>query len=165
MDWNQNRFYLIFRFKMSPSLRGSGLKLTSRDVQCIFWRRLPLYEGVDWNWRPETSSVSSDVSPSLRGSGLKYNYKISYHLNLCLPLYEGVDWNRRLQTAGFPWHPVSLFTREWIEIPINPTLVFAFVSPSLRGSGLKCKWSASPAETRRLPLYEGVDWNVYTIPS
>ena len=53
---------------------------------------------------------------------------------------------------------VSLFTREWIEIP---PAGFAFVvsaSPSLRGSGLKLsddRQGQVPGNC--LPLYEGVD--------
>ena len=77
---------------------------------------------------------------------------------------------------------VSLFTREWIEIGINtdnlnrdlsespslrgsglkfetqkksPELVSE--SPSLRGSGLKYIGAFLYPETKRLPLYEGVD--------
>ena len=53
---------------------------------------------------------------------------------------------------------VSLFTREWIEMPApNRCLMFA-VSPSLRGSGLKSiSIGDETLETVGLPLYEGVD--------
>ena len=55
-----------------------------------------------------------------------------------LPLYEGVDWNTAM-------HVVQLCVLS---------------SPSLRGSGLKCRveWlTCWPIGS--LPLYEGVDWN------
>ena len=54
---------------------------------------------------------------------------------------------------------VSLFTREWIEIPTaTVTETDAGASPSLRGSGLKCIYGdAAATTTLRLPLYEGVD--------
>ena len=119
---------------------------------------LPLYEGVDWNFQRATLSCSL----------------------LCLPLYEGVDWNRK-RTNRNRRGSVSLFTREWIEIIRCPNLGKCSMSPSLRGSGLKCiqtkeqagfarspslrgsglKWSGADWYTRLecLPLYEGVDWN------
>ena len=54
---------------------------------------LPLYEGVDWNM-----------------------FITSFCLNYSLPLYEGVDWNWSVRRGKRTGRPVSLFTREWIEI-------------------------------------------------
>ena len=62
-------------------------------------------------------------------------------------------WNFRKQLE------VSLFTREWIEMIHIPTKFPTTIgSPSLRGSGLKCRYSLIQGVRRlRLPLYEGVD--------
>ena len=78
-------------------------------------------------------------SPSLRGSGLKsLFYNVSAYKYHRLPLYEGVDWNNTKSFKCIMQSHVSLFTREWIEIPSG----FAF---------FWCYYC--------LPLYEGVDWN------
>ena len=77
---------------------------------------LPLYEGVDWN--PEVDHLRKRL--------------------LCLPLYEGVDWNWIRNWRSPNEEPVSLFTREWIEMS---------------------NWYVDMVDTLRLPLYEGVDWN------
>ena len=61
-------------------------------------------------------TFAGSKSPSLRGSGLKY-------------------WK---EYPKLGMQIVSLFTREWIEIPCFVFLFYAcFSSPSLRGSGLK----------------------------
>ena len=144
--------------------------------------RLPLYEGVDWNFCHGFQQSFPQKSPSLRGSGLKSVHRATCQKSaVCLPLYEGVDWNRRniksgVFFSGLPlyegvdWNAcsadnfrnayVSLFTREWIEIKTTLSLGLRSRSPSLRGSGLKslvalCK----SARLVCLPLYEGVDWN------
>ena len=53
---------------------------------------------------------------------------------------------------------VSLFTREWIEIPHCPAATTSEVkSPSLRGSGLKYLHKKHNQQYAGLPLYEGVD--------
>ena len=180
MDWNKTFSSDLKRVITSPSLRGSGLKLTRKTAArrqtqspslrgsglklqirrpARLWVRLPLYEGVDWNFLFTWKQVRIIKSPSLRGSGLKFQCKfrfvvcsrspslrgsglksVSIRKNpflWCLPLYEGVDWNcgRRLDVCSCL---VSLFTREWIEIT--------------RSSCIGCRQS-------RLPLYEGVDWN------
>ena len=58
---------------------------------------------------------------------------------------------------------VSLFTREWIEIPVSFVIVTISLSPSLRGSGLKsCYYYSTTKRALSLPLYEGVDWNTIT---
>ena len=148
--------------QQSPSLRGSGLKSTKSPLKICAPRRLPLYEGVDWNnWICEFRCKP----------------------NQSLPLYEGVDWNRK-GTYPFPQRDVSLFTREWIEIVVRFAISATITSPSLRGSGLK--WLFPRAKTKQqrpspslrgsglkcllcrqfperiqgLPLYEGVDWNL-----
>ena len=54
---------------------------------------------------------------------------------------------------------VSLFTREWIEMP-RPCSILnrQLTSPSLRGSGLKYAEERTRTGRKiRLPLYEGVD--------
>ncbi len=62
-------FVLFFFHRLSPSLRGSGLKYRA------------LQKAALWGW-----------SPSLRGSGLKWcNLVTGYTGAYCLPLYEGVD--------------------------------------------------------------------------
>ena len=79
------------------------------------------------------------MSPSLRGSGLKYMRCFlnapAIYVSLfmrewieILPLYE-----------QRPSGAVSLFTREWIEIDIWDGIHDGISSPSLRGSGLKCR--------------------------
>ena len=71
------------------------------------------------------------------------------------------EWIEIADPHWLPSHSVvSLFTREWIEIAFCLAASLLFVSPSLRGSGLK----SSPTRALtpiaiRLPLYEGVDWN------
>ena len=130
-------FVLFFFHRLSPSLRGSGLKYRA------------LQKAALWGW-----------SPSLRGSGLKWcNLVTGYTGAYCLPLYEGVDWNKS-EVSNCNLVKVSLFTREWIEISRSSKscsmgLVSLFtrewiemvqsgdglhgclLSPSLRGSGLK----------------------------
>ena len=77
------------------------------------------------------------LSPSLRGSGLKY---------------AGDKHHRHRR-------PVSLFTREWIEIMIILYAILGVMSsPSLRGSGLKLfPTQLAYIVPCSLPLYEGVD--------
>ena len=112
-------------------------------MSLVCCRRLPLYEGVDWNKYAICEQCGLDWSPSLRGSGLKSGVLPDNLLINCrLPLYEGVDWNCSLPST----------------IIIDP------LSPSLRGSGLK--FHAAPCKNiwlYRLPLYEGVDWNIFYI--
>ena len=52
---------------------------------------------------------------------------------------------------------VSLFTREWIEITGLSVAFWGVLSPSLRGSGLKCVMQKVHDAVVGLPLYEGVD--------
>ena len=85
---------------------------------------------------------------------------MEYTMSLqCLPLYEGVDWNYIVLIPPFALCPVSLFTREWIEIFIFIGIWYDLSSPSLRGSGLKYNDVQIGRDGKRLPLYEGVDWN------
>ena len=148
-------------FCPSPSLRGSGLKYNRRRGK----------KG-ERNW-----------SPSLRGSGLKSPRSWSPNTTMGLPLYEGVDWNFRLSLNVAAHQNVSLFTREWIEItglsaafwgvlslPLYEGVDWnkiciqrdlnRFLSPSLRGSGLKSTSAITSFLRMGLPLYEGVDWNL-----
>ena len=144
--------------------------------------RLPLYEGVDWNNFATRRKGCGSTSPSLRGSGLKFILYGKLSDSMCLPLYEGVDWNfnENVFPAATPvslftreWIEiiasemvslisvtVSLFTREWIEIDSQRLTFFSLLSPSLRGSGFKSSaFSCDSCRHAGLPLYEGVDWN------
>ena len=123
---------------MSPSLRGSGLKC-SKSIAFRSGSGLPLYEGVDWNNDVWGECETVTRSPSLRGSGLK-----------------SLAQSDRVRNRF-----VSLFTREWIEIPqFLPFRPVPGMSPSLRGSGLKLQVITSQILRNCLPLYEGVDWNL-----
>ena len=98
---------------------------------------LPLYEGVDWNM-----------------------FITSFCLNYSLPLYEGVDWNWSVRRGKRTGRPVSLFTREWIEIIKSSacdssTFVSLFTREWIEIDGAFCRCFAASG----LPLYEGVDWN------
>ena len=158
VDWNTN-FFCEWCKTLNVSLfTREWIEIVVATAKTIKAACLPLYEGVDWNFQRATLSCSL----------------------LCLPLYEGVDWNRK-RTNRNRRGSVSLFTREWIEIIRCPNLGKCSMSPSLRGSGLKCiqtkeqagfarspslrgsglKWSGADWYTRLecLPLYEGVDWN------
>ena len=138
VDWNQ---WYISRIKL---------------VKC-----LPLYEGVDWNICHRSILYNCDTSPSLRGSGLKCSVAIRQRILKESPSLRGsglksVSQERirnpckspSLRGSGLKFvrkrlllfqMVVSLFTREWIEI----------------GARL------GRAEVQeRLPLYEGVDWNL-----
>ena len=148
---------------MSPSLRGSGLKFKLMDCIRQQERCLPLYEGVDWNQSIAKAFERAVSSPSLRGSGLKlFPCMEIYRWMLCLPLYEGVDWN----AASIRYCRnlvVSLFTREWIEIPsrtfwILPKPVSLFTREWIE---IVCV-CPRPPPPGGLPLYEGVDWNAAT---
>ena len=183
MDWNFDVSIIAFVNVKSPSLRGSGLKLLIFDIgkPNIFvslftreWieitsnaktkdggRRLPLYEGVDWNlWVVKKRLYGAIVSLFTREWIEIIRLTAFFPAVFSLPLYEGVDWNFHKSLWISVQVLVSLFTREWIEIPVSWFAIRSNKSPSLRGSGLKSKnapvlynvfWS--------LPLYEGVDWN------
>ena len=100
-----------------------------------------------------------------------------------LPLYEGVDWNSYGLATVNGCIIVSLFTREWIEIPVlflslrvSPVSLFTrewieinsidkviekqhavslFTREWIEMTGL----DAMTMQGFSLPLYEGVDWN------
>ena len=125
-------------FVQSPSLRGSGLKLINIEKCCFCCWRLPLYEGVDWNWFPCYCTSCTNMSPSLRGSGLKFcQCKIVHDKQAGLPLYEGVDWNTSV-----------MLPRSW-----SPSL------PLYEGVDWNKRFIANADRNDGLPLYEGVDWN------
>ena len=78
-------------------------------------------------------------SPSLRGSGLKLHFTRILRTGLESPSLRGSGLKYNLAHVVSHFIFVSLFTREWIEISSIFPMVFAF---------------------SRLPLYEGVDWNI-----
>ena len=101
-------------------------------------------------------------SPSLRGSGLKLHFTRILRTGLESPSLRGSGLKYNLAHVVSHFIFVSLFTREWIEISSIFPMVFAFsrlplyegVDWNLRG------WGSSPAPWG-LPLYEGVDWNFF----
>ena len=119
----------------SPSLRGSGLKLSYRvianagDFVSLFTREwieilMVIMRGI--------AIVSS---PSLRGSGLKYPHPLKQPPLSESPSLRGSGLKFRQEGQYQSGTCVSLFTREWIEIIV--------------GFRSRCR--------RSLPLYEGVD--------
>ena len=98
----------------SPSLRGRGLKFLSSKK---------------WHISPE--------SPSLRGRGLKSRYHNENIRKPWVALFARA-WIE-IMTGFIKTFPkkVALFARAWIEISTPFHLVFVFMSPSLRGRGLK----------------------------
>ena len=85
------------------------------------------------------SRCASPASPSLRGSGLKCQSSAGGGVLHRVSLFTR-EWIEIVADAIFTdGFGVSLFTREWIEIAIIfCKMSFVHVSPSLRGSGLKC---------------------------
>ena len=147
--------------RQSPSLRGRGLKWKNHKKHLLIICR-PLYEGVDWNMLSRSTIGNIWCRPLYEGVDWNVTSTAWQYRKCCRPLYEGVDWN-------------SFATKPHDQ----------FMSPSLRGRGLKFYRHRSE-ETRRTvalftrawieiwwvaengkalscrPLYEGVDWNWYT---
>ena len=120
---------------LSPSLRGSGLKFFCLWFACKI-AKSPSLRGSGLKLHFTRILRTGLESPSLRGSGLK-----SRHLRLprCCgqsPSLRGSGLKYNLAHVVSHFIFVSLFTREWIEISSIFPMVFAF---------------------SRLPLYEGVD--------
>ena len=105
-----------FLYQKSPSLRGSGLKFPRYWLLPVRGSCLPLYEGVDWNHHGLHKAA-------LRG---------------CLPLYEGVDWNKNASTIA---EQAALRLPLYEGVDWNKNGIAdcdkSAESPSLRGSGLK----------------------------
>ena len=138
VDWNSNRKFCCFiSLHRLPLYEGVDWNCCVRQMQ-QGGTSLPLYEGVDWNNKSTAQKAVHAASPSLRGSGLKLPL-----VCLCLRM-----------------HCVSLFTREWIEMPPILYFISIILSPSLRGSGLKFTIYNPITGQYSLPLYEGVDWNL-----
>ena len=106
------------------------------------WRSLPLYEGVDWNSNNGTKTTLTLWSPSLRGSGLKLCQKQLSRQPIWSPSLRGSGLKYSMGLNRADAAKVSLFTREWIE---------------MLGGVRSAELSIS------LPLYEGVDWNIFYI--
>ena len=84
------------------------------------------------------ATLSLMPSPSLRGSGLKCIVSYRPFFQLQSPSLRGSGLKSYTVPVGAAQAPVSLFTREWIEILNNAASVLPEIaSPSLRGSGLK----------------------------
>ena len=138
VDWNFTQKFVFFFKQPSPSLRGSGLKSNMSTASQFDNVRLPLYEGVDWNFLVVKLWDKKRLSPSLRGSGLKYTQLHQIRIRQPVSLFTR-EW---IEISSFCLPSlrasVSLFTREWIEIARGQRLQTYWQSPSLRGSGLKC---------------------------
>ena len=138
VDWNICHRSILYNCDTSPSLRGSGLKCSVAIRQRIL-KESPSLRGSGLKSVSQERIRNPCKSPSLRGSGLK--------LAVC-SLESELSGSPSLRGSGLKFvrkrlllfqMVVSLFTREWIEI----------------GARL------GRAEVQeRLPLYEGVDWNL-----
>ena len=82
------------------------------------------------------SSSTDFWSPSLRGSGLKSIIPCIIIIRISSPSLRGSGLKCRTHSRPLQDNPVSLFTREWIEIKI--------IAPEVN-------------QSMGLPLYEGVD--------
>ena len=188
VDWNRPvRGRRTPRWCQSPSLRGSGLKCvlsahkTMTGFVSLFTRewieipmiktgipmssRLPLYEGVDWNC--DLGRLHTGMwSPSLRGSGLKSPLPCHTRHALCVSLFTR-EWIEipPPETWFFRKWRVSLFTREWIEIRSSCIKCKAFLVSLFTREWIEIqKIHLTKSKQRGLPLYEGVDWNSQSIP-
>ena len=126
----------MYLAQKSPSLRGSGLKWQSEHPPCdCGWS--PSLRGSGLKLTSDHTFLQMMVSPSLRGSGLKSILRRINRADAPVSLFtrEWIEILIFLSTLASTI--VSLFTREWIEIA-DVALMFALASsPSLRGSGLK----------------------------
>ena len=148
----------------SPSLRGSGLKLQ------VFWyqksrRKSPSLRGSGLKFPRSYYKFVLAVSPSLRGSGLKSKKWEEMTMDdVMSPSLRGSGLKFQHMDFYFYDFHVSLFTREWIEIS-NPSLG----DKPIRVSLFTREWIEIPVATVTetdaggLPLYEGVDWNIFSI--
>ena len=108
-------FVLFFFHRLSPSLRGSGLKCCigmalwlEREVSLFTreWIEMALYSV----W------LTLLLSPSLRGSGLKFTPSPDGRKSRLSPSLRGSGLKSFLFLTNILRFHVSLFTREWIEI-------------------------------------------------
>ena len=123
--------------------------------------RLPLYEGVDWNIFVNICNFCVRNSLPLY-EGVDWNSVTPQRFVrvICLPLYEGVDWNSYglIITTS---QSVSLFTREWIEIVIWTHKTWNSAVSLFTREWIEIEFESWFCHHRlRLPLYEGVDWNL-----
>ena len=133
-------------------------------IQCMLLlrllERLPLYEGVDWNFFCTTCDCLLQRLPLYEG--VDWNrvfWKSDWKRRESLPLYEGVDWNlqwllRIIRHYRLPLYEGVDWNVNFMNQPRGTSL-----SPSLRGSGLKSPILEFIKQAESLPLYEGVDWN------
>ena len=116
VDWNCMIHSISMRCDCLPLYEGvdwNNFSFTRSNVAC---ESLPLYEGVDWNCTNRSITCLSFPSPSLRGSGLKW---LSGDVSRCRtqsPSLRGSGLKSLLPSLRITGSPVSLFTREWIEI-------------------------------------------------
>ena len=172
---------------MSPSLRGSGLKLRPHQYSHLYPFRLPLYEGVDWNplalvfyllqvlvslfTREWIEMAIGQPATGAGGVSLFTREWIEMHGGLqCnrsregLPLYEGVDWNGLPSIGSIAKTASPSLRGSGLKSQTKLIKGITKKSPSLRGSGLKSEaYTEQVKNCCCLPLYEGVDWNVWNI--
>ena len=128
-------------FHMSPSLRGSGLKLLQR-----FWYPLPMSVSL---FTREWIEILPDTNNARRE-------RVSLFTREWIEIifFEKLYW----QTD------VSLFTREWIEIRCaSPAPMEKGSLPLYEGVDWNRQRTYSFPQRDSLPLYEGVDWNSWSV--
>ena len=123
--------------KLSPSLRGRGLKyisfvIKSKRVEVALFTRAWIEILII------TGLIIVIPSPSLRGRGLKYLHIVLFPSCVCVALFTRAWIEIFLPLLQEMWRSVALFTRAWIEIPrVVRSRSVLIESPSLRGRGLK----------------------------
>ena len=156
----RNLSWALQHQRTSPSLRGSGLKYRMVWRNDCSSRRLPLYEGVDWNITVPVDCVRYDSLPLYEGVDWNWCCPWFFTCSHGLPLYEGVDWNKYYRYKVLVNRTVSLFTREWIEIAFLTIFVSCVLRlPLYEGVDWNLRLKIGTTQCGRLPLYEGVDWN------
>ena len=117
VDWNVTCISEIVRQISHPLHEGVDWNIYA--AACLLADAShPLHEGVDWN--ASLSKLMMLVTCHPLHEGVDWNCCRATHIvkPLCHPLHEGVDWNIVHSRWKENRHPVTLYTRVWIEISI-----------------------------------------------
>ena len=137
VDWNIQVWYNIINERGRPLYEGVDWN-RFKDLACKSAVCRPLYEGVDWN----TSAVKIFLRRSYVALFTRAWIEIHLFNDITSiffgrPLYEGVDWNScRCKTMNNRFCRPLYEGVDWNKVQ-HQVIVLDFLSPSLRGRGLK----------------------------